>query len=1314
MPSVTEGIFSSNLVQRIELPDGTKYEFTYYSGYCEDCSAYSGLLKTLKLPSGETITFTYSIFTDALGSKNLWVNTVNMGGGTWTFAPATCGSNCNKTTVTRPSGDQTVYTFALDAGANGAWNTLTQNYTGSASSGTLALTVQNDYDTSLTNPVNGGSAFVRRTRTTTKWPGPSGDLVKKTEATYDTFTYNYRGTIYDGSRGNVLTSSEFAYGSGVAGDLVRQQVLTYLHDSIPSYITKNIVNRVTNAQTKDGAGIKKAETIISYDTTALTSVTGIMHHDDANFGTGFTLRGNPTVIQNWTGSSYLSTTLNYDTTGQVLSRSDPKGNVTQFSYTNDPEWYGIPPANAYVTQVTLPVSGPVGYRYYFNTGQVKKVIDQNGNPTNQTYDNLNRPLLTTLAGGGWANTQYTSATQLDFTGTLYGTTTGVSALALDTLGRPWEETLFSEYVDDGYSVTLQRTIVRRGYDTSGRLISVSNPWRTDQYGGPTYGVTSYQYDGLNRVKRTTLQDNNYTETFYGSGVGPAGGRTTQLCASGTYGLGYPTLSKDEAGKKRQVWVDALGRLVEADEPDATGALMLGTCYRYNVLGNLIQVDQGSQTRIMTYDALSRLTTETTPEAGTVNYFYTTVGGALCAGDPRALCRTTDARGITTTYAYDAENRLTGKTYSNGDPAISYFYDQTSYNGLTITNGKGRRTGMSDSSGQTAWSYHVNGWIVTERRTIAGVTKTISYIYNLNGSVANITYPSGLLVYHTYDWVGRLLTVSTQGNPCISSFAYGGTYTSHGALASVVLSAVNCNSQGIKVTNTYNKRLQPVNMKATHTNGTVTVLDQTYSFLAATINDGQVKSVTNNLTLGRSQSYTYDEMNRLATAQSQANAPDPNCWGQSYTYDRYANMPTVAVTKCSAPTLNLGISPTTNRITDSGFSYDAAGNLLTDGFGGTFTWNAESRMVTTAGVTYTYDGDNRRVKKSNGKLYWYGVQGEVLAESDLSGTILYEYIYFGGKRIARRTPSGTVHYYLADRLGSARVMVNSTGGIVEESDFLPYGTERVITDTLDNTYKFTGHERDTESGLDHTLHRQYASNLGRWHSPDPARGKAANPQSWNRYTYGNNPCNLVDRDGGILGPPPPEPPPPLPPGWIPVYGNNPPYYEEPTNSYTTEELAELALQARLTVTNFSNEGAKQERIRDVLKRIGAKLKPDSKCAKWLQGGAEAIQAMLDTNLFGHGDFSVNTTAAATGPVEGVPPGAAFTVNSNGAFFNATFQTGHRNYRGGTLRAQATILIHELAHTVGAAGFQSDLNNTMAGRANDKLVDQNCREFIEGLK
>ncbi len=65
----------------------------------------------------------------------------------------------------------------------------------------------------------------------------------------------------------------------------------------------------------------------------------------------------------------------------------------------------------------------------------------------------------------------------------------------------------------------------------------------------------------------------------------------------------------------------------------------------------------------------------------------------------------------------------------------------------------------------------------------------------------------------------------------------------------------------------------------------------------------------------------------------------------------------------------------------------------------------------------------------------------------------------------------------------------------------------------NTYKFTGWERDGETGLDHTLFRQYISAPGRWMTPDPA-GLAAvdlsNPQSLNRYAYVmNNPVNFID-------------------------------------------------------------------------------------------------------------------------------------------------------------------------------------------------------------
>ncbi len=81
---------------------------------------------------------------------------------------------------------------------------------------------------------------------------------------------------------------------------------------------------------------------------------------------------------------------------------------------------------------------------------------------------------------------------------------------------------------------------------------------------------------------------------------------------------------------------------------------------------------------------------------------------------------------------------------------------------------------------------------------------------------------------------------------------------------------------------------------------------------------------------------------------------------------------------------------------------------------------------------------------------------------------------------------------------------------------------------------------------------------------------------------------------------------------------------------------------------------------------------------------------------------------------MPLTAAFTVNSNGAFFNGLFTVGARAYKGNTLMAQAAILIHELAHIISASGFQSDFGNAKAGSANDNLVNKNCGKLIEGLR
>jgi RHS repeat-associated protein len=177
-------------------------------------------------------------------------------------------------------------------------------------------------------------------------------------------------------------------------------------------------------------------------------------------------------------------------------------------------------------------------------------------------------------------------------------------------------------------------------------------------------------------------------------------------------------------------------------------------------------------------------------------------------------------------------------------------------------------------------------------------------------------------------------------------------------------------------------------------------------------------------------------------------------------------------------------------------------------------------MSAAGVTYTYDGDGKRVQKSSSKLYWYGMGSDPLDETDATGSIantaFKEYIFFGGKRIASRDYLNNVNYYFADHLGSARIVANSSGTPVDDSDFYPFGGERVYLNSSPQNYKFTGKERDSESGLDNFGARYDSSSMGRFMTPDPifiSPARLTDPQGLNLYAYvRNNPLSLTDPTG----------------------------------------------------------------------------------------------------------------------------------------------------------------------------------------------------------
>ena len=210
-----------------------------------------------------------------------------------------------------------------------------------------------------------------------------------------------------------------------------------------------------------------------------------------------------------------------------------------------------------------------------------------------------------------------------------------------------------------------------------------------------------------------------------------------------------------------------------------------------------------------------------------------------------------------------------------------------------------------------------------------------------------------------------------------------------------------------------------------------------------------------------------------------------------------------------------------------YGYDTAGNMTANG-SNTYTYDAENHLASTAGVTYIYDGDGKRVEKAQSgtvtKIYWYGTDGNVLDETDGTGSTgnsaFSEYVYLNsqGQRIARRDSSNNAYYYGSDHLGTSRVLAevpsgSTTATLCYDADFYPFGGERVYTNSCTQTYKFTGKERDPESGLDNFAARYDSSSTGRFMSPDPLGGQLLDPQTLNKYSYArNDPGDLTDPTG----------------------------------------------------------------------------------------------------------------------------------------------------------------------------------------------------------
>ena len=855
-------------------------------------------------------------------------------------------------------------------------------------------------------------------------------------------------------RGNVTQTKLYHFGASTPTKTYNVSVSSSLWGS-------HLWNRLQTGSVTDGTNTITTFSN-TYDSGSLTARSGLTQFD-TSVGS---VRGNvtsvsvPGAVRNFT----------YDVTGMLVAADDGQGHSI-----------GITPAsgknNTVPGTVTPNGNALLATSYTWNAAlQPLSVAEPNANAS-LTYDANGFPQTGISVHG--ATTTYS------FSGnTITATTNGRWVrTTLDGLGRTVK-------VERG-DASGTRSIVDYSYDAvaalpAGALKTVTRPYAP---GGTVY-TTTYGYDGVGRV--TSISQPNgfgtYTRTYSGNTV---------------------TIT-DPAGKWKKQTFDALGRLVKVTEPNPAGG-QFETYYAYDLLDRLktVTMTRGgvTQTRTWNYDPTTqRLTSMTTPEAGTVSFTYNTDGTVATA---------TDAKGQKKVFTYDTLARLTQVArLPNGVTEdtcqrTTFWYDTNPHDAAYSQNAKGRLTAMqyggTSCTGATLFtemvSYTGGGRVTGQRMRLNrgnnNADLNAAYSWDNEGKLTGFTYPNGGTSFtYGYDTLARPVTLTDAS---MQQWVNGVTWSAADELTA--MSQWNGSA--------YWAHTQQFNALGQLTRRTVgSVLDVEYRF-SATQNNGRITSFKDNIT-GQEVNYSYDSLNRLTLAETVAAT-----WGNSFSFDGFGNLLSKTVTKGSAPSMTLSIDSATNRISSAGFGHDANGNVTSAPGSMVFGFDVENRITNyNSQEFYWYNPANKRVWKkkpdNSEEIFFYGIDGRrmgtyqpVVTGGVLSLNTLSTDLSFAGVPLQLRGQAVAV-----ERLGSVRVSGATT------SQYFPWGEEQSATS--DDRDKFGTYFRDGTTGLDYADQRYFGSQWGRCLTPDPAMafgGGLTNPTEWNRYAYvAGDPVNFGDPSG----------------------------------------------------------------------------------------------------------------------------------------------------------------------------------------------------------
>ena len=260
-------------------------------------------------------------------------------------------------------------------------------------------------------------------------------------------------------------------------------------------------------------------------------------------------------------------------------------------------------------------------------------------------------------------------------------------------------------------------------------------------------------------------------------------------------------------------------------------------------------------------------------------------------------------------------------------------------------------------------------------------------------------------------------------------------------------------------------------------------------------------------------YTYDELSRVVGKKTETDDGSCEFSHHTFMYDAAGNLLNDTEVDTSF------VYDTNNRLTKyngKAVAYDLDGNMLSDGVT-EFVYDSTNKLISAGNCTYTYNGDNVRIKNLCGETettYVYDTNARLsrLLVKNTDGVIT-KYVYGRGLIGEENVDGFKVYHY--DYRGSTVALTDINGNITDTFAYDTYG--KLIERTGTNKVIFGYNGRDgvvtDDNGLIYMRARYYSPDMRRFVNADIIHGEISDSTSLNRYAYVNgNPVSFVDPFG----------------------------------------------------------------------------------------------------------------------------------------------------------------------------------------------------------